>query len=126
MSHHHLSHLRKLATLMDRAFTLPGTKIQFGWDSILGIVPGLGDTAGLAVSGYIVAMARQLGAPGWMVGVMVWNIFIDWLIGLVPFLGDIFDVGWKANLRNIDLLEKHLQKRPPVEGEVIEGKIIRP
>lgn len=125
MNHPRIHHLRKLATLMDRAFTLPGTKIQFGWDSILGLIPGLGDTAGLAVSGYIVTMARQLGAPRWMVAMMVWNIFIDWLIGLVPFLGDIFDVGWKANIRNIELLEKYLEKRPPTEGEIIEGKIIQ-
>lgn len=125
MNHVHMHHLRKLATLMDRAFTLPGTKIQFGWDAILGLIPGLGDTAGLVVSGYIIAMARQMGVPKWMIVTMVWNVFIDWLIGLVPFLGDIFDVGWKANIRNIDLLDRHLQKSPPLEDEIIEGRVIQ-
>jgi hypothetical protein len=125
MSHERVRKLKKLAAQMDQSFTIPGTSMKFGWDSILGLVPGIGDTAGLAVSSYIIAAARDMGAPGWLVAVMIWNVFVDWLIGLIPFLGDIFDIGWKANMRNIALMEMHILKNPLIEGDIIEGKVIR-
>ncbi len=99
-----------LAEWMDNKFRVPGTQIKFGIDSILGLIPGIGDTIGLAISGYVLKRARHYGAPKSVQIKMIWNIFIDWLIGLIPFLGDIFDVGYKANVKNVALLKKHLNE----------------
>lgn len=114
-----LANLKALSQLMDNAFTLPGTNIRFGLDSIIGLVPFLGDTLGLAISGYIVSVAHKVGAPWHIKARMSWNIFIDWLIGIVPFIGDIFDIGWKANTKNVALLEKHLGK------DILDGDYTR-
>lgn len=122
MMHDHdqeLANLKVLSRLMDNAFTLPGTNIRFGLDSIIGLLPGIGDTIGLAVSGYIVSVAHKAGVPWHMKIRMAWNIFIDWLIGIIPFLGDIFDIGFKANTRNVALLEKYLGK------DILEGDYTR-
>lgn len=97
-----------LADFMDQRFRIPGTSIPVGMDSIIGLIPGIGDTASLAVSGYILHKARP-HVPAGLMNRMLWNVFVDWLIGLVPFLGDLFDVGWKANRRNVDLLKAHLK-----------------
>ncbi len=105
-----IADLEKLAEWMDSKFALPGTKIRLGLDSILGVIPGVGDTATLAISAYMIAKARTIGVPHHVTARMLWNIFIDWLVGLVPFLGDIFDVGFKANLKNVALLKEHVRK----------------
>ena len=99
-----------LAEWMDNKFRVPGTKITFGIDSLLGLIPGIGDTISLAVSGYVLKRARHYQAPKSLQAKMIWHIFIDWLIGLIPFLGDIFDVGYKANIKNVALLKKHLDE----------------
>lgn len=119
----------RVARLMDRAVRLPGTRIRLGLDSIIGVVPGIGDTLTLAPSLYILSEAHDLGVPRRTLARMGANIGIDWLIGLVPLVGDIFDVGWKANMRNVTLLREHVdattavaqkkraapvQTRPPV------------
>ena len=100
--------LRALARLLDSAVAIPGTNIRVGLDSLIGLVPGLGDIAGAAMSGYIVLAAARLGAPTPVLIRMVANIAVDGVVGSVPLLGDLFDVGWRANLRNTDLLERHL------------------
>ena len=102
----------RLARLMDRAFRLPGTRIRLGLDSLLGLVPGVGDTLALAPSAYILAEAHRLGVPRRDLTRMAGNIGIDWLIGLVPLIGDIFDVGWKANMRNTAILRAHVERSP--------------
>lgn len=99
-----------LAEWMDNKFRIPGTQIRFGVDSLLGLIPGLGDTIGLAISGYVLKRARYYGAPKTMQAKMMWNIFIDWLIGTIPFIGDIFDVGYKANIKNVALLKNYLNE----------------
>ncbi|GAA4224736.1 hypothetical protein GGQ68_001903 [Sagittula marina] len=99
----------KIARRMDAAFHLPGTRIRIGYDSIVGLVPGIGDTLALAPSAYIVKLAHECGASHALLGRMGVNLGIDWLIGLVPLIGDIFDVGWKANLRNAALLRAHVE-----------------
>lgn len=104
--------LEQLADLMDNQFTIPGTDIRIGLDPILGLIPGVGDTASLAVSGYIIHKARQNGVHPILLSRMTWNVFMDWLIGLVPLVGDIFDVGFKANRRNIELIRAHFRTRP--------------
>ncbi len=111
-----VQHIESLATLMDSQFKLPGTGINLGLDAIVGLIPGLGDTASLGVSGYIVIQAARLNLPKRKLFRMGFNIFIDWLIGLVPLIGDIFDIGWKANKRNAkmtrELHEKRKRKEP--------------
>lgn len=109
MHEQELMKLDQLADLMDNKLVIPGTNIRLGLDSIIGLIPGIGDTISLAVSGYIIHKARQTGVHPILLSRMTWNVFIDWLIGIVPFFGDIFDVGWKANRRNVDLLKEHLK-----------------
>jgi hypothetical protein len=102
------ANLRSLARLLDTAVGIPGTNIRFGLDSLIGLVPGLGDFAGAAMSGYIVLASARLGAPTPVLVRMVANVAIDAAVGTVPLLGDLFDVGWKANTKNAALLDRHL------------------
>ncbi|MGI3164758.1 DUF4112 domain-containing protein [Pseudooceanicola sp. 200-1SW] len=104
-----LHRLDRLAHRMDRAFRLPGTGIRFGWDSILGLLPGLGDTVTLAPAAWIILEGHRLGLPRARVAQMIGNAGIDWIIGSVPLAGDLFDVGWKGNLRNVALIRRHLE-----------------
>ncbi len=101
--------LDQLADLMDNKFVIPGTDMRVGLDAIIGLVPGIGDTVSMVISGYIIHKARQHGAGPVLISRMSYNVFMDWLIGLVPLVGDFFDVGWKANRRNVDLLKAHLE-----------------
>lgn len=100
--------IRALARLLDSAVAIPGTGVRFGADSVIGLVPVLGDLAGAALSGYIVLASARLGAPASVVTRMLLNIGIDAVVGSVPVLGDMFDVGWRANIRNADLLDSYL------------------
>lgn len=100
--------IHRLARLLDAQFTVPGTRIRFGLDSILGLIPGAGDTVTAVFSGYIILEAYRLGGSRGTIVKMLGNVAIDWIIGSVPILGDIFDVGFKANLRNIALIERDL------------------
>lgn len=100
--------VRALARLLDSAIKIPGTGVTLGLDSLIGLVPGVGDLAGAAMSGYIVVSAARMGVPSAVVGRMILNLGVDALVGTVPLLGDLFDVGFKANLRNAALLDRHL------------------
>jgi hypothetical protein len=115
--------LHQLTTLMDKAFQIPGTNIRFGIDSILGLLPVIGDTLSVAVSGYIYSFAKKAGVPWYQRMRMIWNIFIDWLIGLVPFLGDLFDVAFKANSKNLRIILAHIDKQ--AKADVIDGEFER-
>ena len=99
-----IARLRWLARLMDTAFEVPGTGWRFGIDPIIGLAPGLGDAITTVVSAYIVAEAVRLGVPRWTIARMIGNVAIDALIGLVPLLGDLFDAGFKSNVRNLRLM----------------------
>src|SRR5215212_3013184 len=90
-----VGHVRALARVLDSAVRIPGTNIRFGADSLIGLVPGLGDMAGAVLSGYIVLVATRLGAPTPVVARMLLNIGLDTLAGSIPVLGDLFDVAWK-------------------------------
>ena len=103
-----VTRIRSLARLLDSAIRIPGTDIRIGLDPILGLFPGFGDLAGAAASGYIVLTSARLGAPHSVLARMLLNVGADAVIGSVPFLGDLFDVGWRANERNATLLEGHL------------------
>jgi len=94
--------------MLDSAIRVPGTGVTIGLDPILGLVPGLGDLAGAVLSGYIVLTAARLGAPKSVLAKMLLNLGTDTLVGSVPVLGDLFDVGFRANIRNSELLDRHL------------------
>jgi hypothetical protein len=106
-----VARLRRLAQRMDSAIRLPIIGVRVGWDSILGLIPGVGDAAALLPAGYIVKEAHRMGASRSVLTRMAGNIGIDLVIGTIPLLGDLFDIGWKANLRNVDLLHRHLAER---------------
>ena len=101
---------RALARLLDAAVKVPGTGVRFGADAILGLVPGLGDVAGAALAGYLVLLAQRLGAPRAVVLRMLANVAVDTAAGSVPLVGDLFDVAYKSNLRNLALLERAIAR----------------
>ncbi len=103
-----INSLRRLSQLLDNAIPIPGTKYRFGLDPILGLIPGGGDTIAGALGAYIIIEAARMGIPRKVLGKMIGNILFDSLVGTVPVLGDLFDVAWKANARNMTLLESNL------------------
>lgn len=105
-----LERLRRLAVLLDTAVRLPGG-IRVGADSIVGLAPGIGDAITTAMAAYIVYEAHRLGVPTHKLWRMAANVAIDGLVGAVPIVGDIFDVAFKANIRNLEIIERHLGKR---------------
>jgi Domain of unknown function (DUF4112) len=112
MSHEErLAQVKWLASLMDDRFAVPGTRLRFGWDFVLGLFPGLGDVLTSAISLLIVHHAWQTGASRFTIARMLGNVGIDFVVGAVPFLGDVFDVVWKANRKNARLLEQHLRRQ---------------
>lgn len=112
-----LERLERLATNMDALFRVPGTNIRVGADSIVGLVPGIGDAAALAPSVYIIVQSRRMGAPWPLIGRMTFNVGVDAALGSVPLVGDLFDVGWKGNLRNTRLLRRHLERSGKVSAD---------
>lgn len=100
--------VRSLARLLDSAIRIPGTNIRFGLDALIGLIPGVGDVSGAAMAGYIVLTAARLGVPKAVIGRMVLNLGVDTVVGAIPLLGDLFDVGFRANLRNSVLLDRYL------------------
>ena len=105
-----IARIDALATLLDTAFILPGINVRFGLDALIGLVPGIGDAITTAMSLYIVHEARQLGAPGHLIARMLGNVLLDGMVGAVPLVGDAFDVLWRANRRNMRLLQEWLQR----------------
>lgn len=103
-----LVRLRNLARVYDAGIRIPGTRFEFGLDPLVGLVPGLGDAVGAGVATYIVFEAARSGVPWSVLVRMLLNVGIDALIGALPVVGDLFDAAWKANLKNVDLLEEHL------------------
>lgn len=102
-----LKSVELLARLMDSGFKIPGTRFRFGLDPLIGLIPGLGDFTGFLVSGYIILICARNGASGFVLARMTLNIFIDALIGAIPLIGDLFDFAYKANNRNLKLMQQH-------------------
>ena len=106
--------LGRLAWLLDEAFRIPGTNQKVGIDPLIGLVPGVGDAIGALLSTYIIVEAARRGAPVWTVVRMLGNVAVETLVGAIPILGDLFDVVWKANMRNLALRYGTLERdRPP-------------
>lgn len=104
-----LTHLRGLGRALDSAVAIPGTSIRVGLDPLIGLIPGVGDWAGALMSGYIVVRSAGLGISAATGLRMLGNLGVDLLAGSVPVLGDIFDLGFRANQRNLGLLEAHMR-----------------
>ncbi len=100
-----------VANLLDGAFAIPGTGIRVGIDPLIGLIPGGGDTIATALSGYIVYEAYRAGLPREALWRMIVNIAIDLVIGVVPVLGDVADVFWRANQRNLAIFDDYLARR---------------
>ena len=106
--------------LLERAFHIPGTKIPFGLDTVVGLVPVLGDVVTAAMGAYIVWEARNLGMSKWQLIRMAAKVGVDTAIGAVPLLGDVFDLVWRSNSKNLRIIKKHLDKHHP-GTRIIEG-----
>lgn len=102
--------LESIAAVMDTAFVVPGTGIRFGFDGLVGLIPGIGDVVTTALSLYLVHEAWQLGAPKHLIGRMLANVALDGAIGAVPVAGDVFDVLWRANKRNMRMLREWMER----------------
>jgi hypothetical protein len=105
-----LARLKRLARIMDSALGIPGTRIRFGADSALGLIPGAGDVIGLGLSAFALIEALRLGAPPQLIARMIGNVAIDTGLGAIPIAGDVFDVLFKSNTRNLKLLLDHFER----------------
>lgn len=110
-----------LATLLDSQFEIAG--VRFGIDPVVNIIPGLGDVIGVFLSLYVLNIAREMNASRFDIFRMVLNILLDFILGFIPFLGVLFDVVYKANIRNLHILEKYKEKTFP-DSKVIEGETV--
>ncbi len=117
-----INRLRRLSQILDNAISIPGTQYSLGLDPILGLIPGGGDTIAGALGAYIIIEAARMGIPREIIWKMVGNILFDSVAGTVPVVGDLFDVAWKANIRNMTLLEDHFSVTP--EEEIYKSNII--
>jgi hypothetical protein len=96
-----------IARLMDTAIQIPGTRIRFGADSVIGLIPGIGDAGGAVIGLFIVNEARRLGLPNHKLVAMLANIGFDTFGGSIPIIGDLFDIYYKSNWRNLEIVLDH-------------------
>jgi Domain of unknown function (DUF4112) len=114
-----------LEHVLERMVVIPGINKPVGLDVILDFVPGVGPTIAAALGGYLAWEARNLGMTKWQIGRMAGNIGMDWLLGLIPFVGAIPDFFFRSNTRNLRMIKRHLDKHHPA-GSTIEGQALRP
>jgi hypothetical protein len=105
-----IARLDAFSKLLDTALAIPGTNVRFGFDGLIGLIPGIGDVITTAASLWLLHEARQLGAPATVLMRMLGNIAIDSTVGAVPLVGDVFDVMWRANRRNMRILRNWLER----------------
>jgi hypothetical protein len=116
--HGSAKYLERLAHWLDSVFEIPGIRLRFGIDALLGLLPGVGDTASALASIYILQAATRFGVSRITIARMTVNIMVDLLVGAFPIVGDIFDVYWKANRKNVELLRRHLTANPTIERKL--------
>jgi hypothetical protein len=107
-----LKRLERLARLLDSQLRVPGTQVRIGLDGLIGLIPGIGDALAALPSAYMIVRGHQLGARARTLGRMAANTGIDYAVGSIPLVGDLFDIGFKGNLRNIDLLRAEFGDLP--------------
>ena len=105
-----LDRMRRVGWLLDNSIPIPGTRFRLGIDQLIGLVPGIGDLIGGFLSLYIIVEAHRLGVPRSLLARMGWNVAVDTIVGEVPILGDLFVIGFKANIRNLALLDAYFQR----------------
>lgn len=110
-----LEKARSLARLLDEVARVPGTNFRFGFDPILNLLPVAGDAVGVSFSAYLLVCALQMRVPKRVIALMFLNIALDATVGAIPLLGRVFDFVWKANMRNLALLERYAQTPEPVK-----------
>jgi hypothetical protein len=115
--------LERLAWWLDSSIVVPGTRFRIGLDALIGLVPGIGDLVGTALSAYIVAAAARRGLPGSVLLRMAFNVGLEAIVGAVPILGDLFDAAWKANQRNVALLRQYaaVPRRARTQSRLVVG-----
>jgi hypothetical protein len=118
-----LARLDKLADFLDSRFIIPGTTIRFGWDGLIGLIPGIGDTLTLLPQLYFLYEALRAKVDLSTILKMAVNVLIDWAIGTIPVLGDIFDVAFKSNLRNAKLLAEAIRKKQAINISSEDSKL---
>ena len=102
--------LNRLAWLLDNSICIPGTQIRFGLDGLIGLIPGIGDAVGAIISSHILTQAAQMGVPKSLLLKMAFNIGLDAVLGIIPVFGDLTDFVWKANQRNVQLLNDYFDQ----------------
>ena len=113
-----------LELLLERSFTVPGTRIPVGLDAIVGLIPVIGDAVTVAMGAYIVWEGRNLGMSKWQVWRMAGNVVVDAAVGAIPLIGDAADFVFRSNSRNLKIIKRHLDKHHPAT-RVIEGAAVR-
>lgn len=103
-----LAELEKLASLLDARFRVPVLGIRFGWDSLLGFIPGIGDAAAMLPAAWLIWRGHRMGARRRTLARMALNTGVDSVVGAIPVVGDLFDIGFKSNRRNVALLRREL------------------
>ena len=116
-----IARITAVAKFLDSAFLIPGLNRRVGLDAIIGLVPGIGDAVSTLLASYIIWEARQLGLPRWKIARMIGNVAMDTAIGAIPLAGDVFDVFFKANQRNLRIVHEHLKRGP----KQIDGTAVR-
>ncbi|MBV7380804.1 DUF4112 domain-containing protein [Maritimibacter dapengensis] len=110
---HDLARVERVASWLDTRYVIPGTQVRFGLDSLIGLIPGVGDTAMLLPSLWIMAVAYKHGVPKRTIAQMGWNAGVDYVVGSIPLLGDLFDLFYKSHRKNAALLRDALGQRTP-------------
>jgi hypothetical protein len=117
-----INRLKRLAWLLDSSIPIPGTRLSIGLDALVGLVPFLGDLVGVLASSWILIEAARLGAGTSVLARMALNIALEGVVGTIPLAGDLFDAAWKANQRNVRLLDEWLER--PAHAERASGLVV--
>lgn len=113
-----------MEALLERAFTIPGTRFRFGVDAIAGLVPVAGDLITAAMGAWLIWEARNLGMSRWHLARMTGNVAFDTVIGFIPLVGDAFDFMFKSNTRNLRIIRRWLDRHHPQSG-IVEGEVVK-